>query len=206
MTILCAMRKCPYCAEEIPGDAVRCPYCSSDLTAPTPAAETEGSQAAASTSQGGVLGEGAEQFSHSGSRYVLGYGTDFFGIWDRQSPGGPVQRFPRTDDGWREAWLAYAALEPHSVAVGLQKGAATAARPAETGSTAPGYWREEPVARRPVSGLWWLGPILFGWLGGLVAWAVTRDRDPRLARTMLLVGIAESVVLVILFAAGGGMR
>jgi hypothetical protein len=48
--------------------------------------------------------------SHSGSRYLLGQGADFFGIWDRDKPGGPVQRFPLTDGGWREAGLAYQAL------------------------------------------------------------------------------------------------
>ena len=41
-----------------------------------------------------------------------GYGADFFGIWDRQSPSVAAERFPRTDDGWRQAWLRFAALEP----------------------------------------------------------------------------------------------
>jgi hypothetical protein len=48
---------------------------------------------------------------------VLGYGADFFGIWDRQSPSTPSERFPRTDDGWRQAWLRFAALEPNSTPV-----------------------------------------------------------------------------------------
>jgi hypothetical protein len=63
------------------------------------------------------VGEGAIAFSHSGYRYILGYGTDFFGIWDRQSPGDPVARFPRTDDGWDQAWNAFLAWEPKSVEV-----------------------------------------------------------------------------------------
>src|SRR5262249_15570392 len=33
------------------------------------------------------VGEGAIRFSHSGYRYILGYGADFFGIWDRETPG-----------------------------------------------------------------------------------------------------------------------
>ncbi len=56
-------------------------------------------------------------YTHSGYRYVLGYGADYFGIWDRQSPGAPAERYPRTDDGWREAWTRFAGLEPSHVAV-----------------------------------------------------------------------------------------
>ena len=64
--------------------------------------------------------EAAHQFSHSGSRYLLGFGRDFFGIWDRQSPDHPLERFPRTDEGWRDAWLRYTAIEPRWAEVGLQ--------------------------------------------------------------------------------------
>jgi len=63
------------------------------------------------------VGEGAIRFSHSGYKYILGYGADFFGIWDREVPGGPTLRFPRTDDGWVEAWNRYTAMEPRAVAV-----------------------------------------------------------------------------------------
>jgi hypothetical protein len=71
---------------------------------------------------GSRVGEGAIQFSHSGFRYLLGYGVDFFGIWDRDTPGGPVHRFPRTDEGWASAWRAFIGMEPNSVAVGLSPG------------------------------------------------------------------------------------
>jgi hypothetical protein len=136
------------------------------------------------------VGEGALRFSHSGARYLLGYGTDFFGIWDRDTPGGPVRRFPRTDDGWAEAWTAYAALEPGNVPV-----AETRPAPRQ-----PFRWSVEdqapPVQR--VSGAWWLLPILVGWIGGLIAWMVNRDRDPVVARRMLVTGIAISVAGLIL--------
>ncbi|HEX2089787.1 MAG TPA: DUF4328 domain-containing protein [Actinomycetota bacterium] len=62
-------------------------------------------------------GEGAIRFSHSGYRYLLGFGTDFFGIWDREQPGGPVLRFPRTDEGWDRAWYEYVSREKHNVEV-----------------------------------------------------------------------------------------
>jgi uncharacterized protein DUF4328/zinc ribbon protein len=66
---------------------------------------------------GARVGEGAIRFSHSGYRYILGYGADFFGIWDRQTPGGPALRFARTDDGWGEAWNRFSAMEPRAMAV-----------------------------------------------------------------------------------------
>ncbi|MGZ8581254.1 MAG: hypothetical protein ACXWW9_08230 [Actinomycetota bacterium] len=57
------------------------------------------------------------RYTHTGYRYVLGYSADSFGIWDRQSPAQPSERFPRTDDGWRQAWLRFVALEPNNSAV-----------------------------------------------------------------------------------------
>ena len=68
----------------------------------------------------GALGDGdVVQYTHSGSRYLLGYGKDFFGIWDRQSPSSPVERFPRTDEGWSAAWHRYTAIETNYAEVSL---------------------------------------------------------------------------------------
>jgi hypothetical protein len=85
-----------------------------------PAIGTAGPPPAPHTQQpapGARVGEGAVAFSHSGERYVLGWGEDFFGIWDRNVVGGPTMRFPRTDSGWAEAWTRFVAWEPRHVAV-----------------------------------------------------------------------------------------
>jgi hypothetical protein len=51
--------------------------------------------------QAGQVGEGAVGFTYSGRKYLLGWGEDFLGIWDRRSPGPPVHRSERTPKGWR---------------------------------------------------------------------------------------------------------
>ena len=51
------------------------------------------------------------EFTHTGSRYLLGYAPDHFGIWDRNTPQQPVETFPRNDDGWAAAWARYSAIE-----------------------------------------------------------------------------------------------
>jgi len=51
------------------------------------------------------------EFTHTGSRYLLGYAPDHFGIWDRNTPQQPVETFPRNDEGWAAAWARYASIE-----------------------------------------------------------------------------------------------
>jgi hypothetical protein len=72
------------------------------------------------------------RYTHSGYRYVLGYDPDHFAIWDRQSPTAPAERFPRTDDGWRQAWTRFASLEPNNVAVPQTGPSAAATDPTDS--------------------------------------------------------------------------
>jgi hypothetical protein len=142
----------------------------------------------------------ALQYTHSGDRYLLGYGETYFGIWARADEA-PVARFPRTIEGWRSAWRRYADLQPVHSDVGL--GSAPIPAPvAATIATTPNRMQEPP--RRPVGApghpAWWLLPILMGWMGGLIAWAMIRDHDRARARAMLVTGIVASAAWIALYA------
>jgi hypothetical protein len=83
-------------------------------------------------------GESAMSYSHSGYRFILGYGRDFFGIWEREKPGGPVLTFPRTDEGWNQAWNTFVAWEPSHVEVprtGIPPDARTYGKPYSSART-----------------------------------------------------------------------
>ena len=53
---------------------------------------------------------------------------------------------------------------------------------------------------KTVNGAWWILvilPVLFGgwnWIGGIIAWAANKDKDPKKARSMLTWGIVISVI------------
>ena len=46
------------------------------------------------------------------------------------------------------------------------------------------------------SAAWWLLPIFFSLIGGIIAWACIKDRDPRMAKNNLILGIILTVLPV----------
>ena len=117
------------------------PDAGTSATAVEPAVSDFSSGSSASVSDGpdpAAVGDGPVTYTHSGHRYVLGYGKGFFGIWDRQSPSAPVERFDRSDDGWRQAWQRYAGLEPGNVEVARDTRSTADASSGASGSYASG--------------------------------------------------------------------
>ena len=94
-----------------PAETSTTPTTSGAAAAGTTAAAGAGT-AAASTGTAAAT-EPKIEFTLTGSRYLLGYGGDFFGIWDRNAPQQPIERFPRNDAGWASAWQRYASMEPN---------------------------------------------------------------------------------------------
>ena len=86
---------------------------SEEPSEPTPVAAAPWSLPGAESSPAAAAAqpELKVEFTHSGEQYLLGYTEEFFGVWDRQAPTAPMERFPRTDEGWRRAWERYAAIE-----------------------------------------------------------------------------------------------
>jgi hypothetical protein len=80
-------------------------------TTEPPAAATPAEASPAAAPAAAPAADVKVEWTHSGERYLLGYTPDGFGIWDRQNPTAPLERFPRTDDGWRQAWQRYATME-----------------------------------------------------------------------------------------------
>ncbi|MEX2458983.1 MAG: hypothetical protein WD770_08365 [Actinomycetota bacterium] len=58
-----------------------------------------------------VLGTSAEfEVIEQNRRYMLGATGDFYGVWDKEGPEGPLQRFPAEDDGYAQAELLFRQL------------------------------------------------------------------------------------------------
>jgi uncharacterized Tic20 family protein len=53
-------------------------------------------------------------------------------------------------------------------------------------------------AAQHVSGAWYLLPFFFGIIGGIIAWAVNKDKDPKRARNLLIFGLLWTFVPLII--------
>jgi hypothetical protein len=75
--------------------------------------------------------------------------------------------------------------------------------PPQTASFAATAPAPAPAAQEAadVNGAWWIAPILFGIIGGVIAWAVNRTIDSDTARNMLITGVVANIVWLAL--AGG---
>jgi len=50
-----------------------------------------------------------------------------------------------------------------------------------------------------VSSAWYLVPFFFGIIGGLIAWYVNKDRNPKKARNFLIFGLLWGIIEVVIF-------
>jgi hypothetical protein len=116
-----------------------------------------------------VPGEGAVRFSHSGERYVLGFGEKFFGIWDRGVPGGPVSSYPRTDEGWQQVWQRFVALEPRAIEVPPASASTSDAPGQPEGRAGPAGPAALSVAAAGAVPTFRSGRVLARWVAALLA-------------------------------------
>jgi hypothetical protein len=98
---------------------------------------------------------------HEGDRYEFGFGSDYYGIWDKQANAAPIERYPATDEGRAQGWGRYVHLEP-------------GAEGAETGPSVP-EWIANPPRKGSGRAKWvWLAATIIV-VGGVVAVVVTKS-------------------------------
>ncbi len=117
------------------------------------------------------------ELTHRGHVFGLGYGPDFYGVWDLRVAGDPVARFERTPIGWEAAWRKFQEMDSREAV---------------------------PAWRRPGVG-WIILHILIGFIvlgfvqasvvGGVLV-AAGRSTDPLASRTSAVLTIAAAVGLI----------
>ncbi|MDZ4170168.1 MAG: hypothetical protein U1E26_11040 [Coriobacteriia bacterium] len=161
--------------------------------------------------------EALQQFAAVHPELALAFDGDSLGPARTATPAAPAAPAPPAgDDGMFEFGPAAtpAAIEPTSApaqAVAVPGSDESASWPAVDSAPSSDDFLDLP----PLEGVgdaadiaprvplyWWLLAVLFGWLGGLVGWLVLKKRNPKGARTVLIVGIATTVLAVVVGVAG----
>ena len=62
------------------------------------------------------------------------------------------------------------------------------------GPSPTGVTKAAPVAEEKLEGYWWLLVIFLVWVGGLITWALNKDRAPEAAKQMLWWGIGFTFI------------
>ena len=79
------------------------------MMAPVPSAEPKAAEPAPAAQS--AVAEPKIEFTHTGSRYLLGDAPVHVGIWGRNTPEPTVETFTGTEGGWAAAWARYSSIE-----------------------------------------------------------------------------------------------
>jgi len=63
----------------------------------------------------------------------------------------------------------------------------------------PSHQQHPSTSTKSASGIWYLLPIFLGWFGGIIAWAVIRNRNSKRAKNCLIIGVIVTIVPMIVF-------
>jgi Domain of unknown function (DUF4190) len=166
---------------------------------PASAGVTQTSPATPATTASSPASPMEIQFSYTGQRFVLGYGPEFYGIWDRLAPASPIQRFPRTDDGWRAAWQQYSSWEPGAQPVSKSSGSSPT--PVQWPAPGPGYSQPHTTNGKAIASmvlgivwLYWVGSILALIFGYIAKSEIDRSHGTQSGRGMAIAGIVLGYV------------
>lgn len=111
--------QCPNCGQENQSGAAYCLRCGTRLgessgsgTSPPGDQPASASVARETAPSPPVFPDVSEtELTHRGHVFGLGYGPDFYAVWDLRVAGDPVARFERTPIGWEAAWRKFQELD-----------------------------------------------------------------------------------------------
>src|SRR5579872_6439562 len=76
--------------------------------------------------------------AYRGAAYELGSGKDYYGLWTAGATRAePLERWPRTPDGWIAAWTRFASAETPGTIMAAGRGGRSSRRYAGHATDAP---------------------------------------------------------------------